>query len=92
MHANSNYCSVMIIAPLWRGPQVQSKCIPTLRKQRGRKKNNNKTNSKFELAGHEWDVFLSEILKLKIIVVTRKKMPKGQDGNVELCSELHKKS
>lgn len=38
-----------------------------------KKKTKNKTNSKFELAGHEWDVFLSEILKLKIIVVTRKK-------------------
>lgn len=42
LHANSNYCSVMIIAPLWKRPQVQSKWIPTLRKQRvvliGRKK------------------------------------------------------
>lgn len=59
----------------------------TKRKKR-KKQTKNKTNSKFELAGHEWDVFLSEILKLKIIVVTRKKkIPKGQDGNVELCSE-----
>lgn len=74
LHANSNYCSVMIIAPLWKGPQVQSKWIPTLRKQRvvliGRKKT--EPRSKFELKGHEWDFFFSEICKLKIIVVTRK--------------------
>lgn len=62
----------MIIAPLWKRPQVQSKWIPTLRKQKIVLIAGEKKPSKFELAGHEWDFFLSEILTLKIIVVTRK--------------------
>lgn len=42
------------------------------------KKNN---HSKFEMPGYGWNFFLSEVLKSEVIIVTRKKMPKGQNGN-----------